>query len=127
MGRADAAGREHVSVARAQRVERGDDLRLFVGDDAHFLQIDADIGEILGDVADVLVLGAPGQNLVADDQERRGDDAAGFGRALSPALSHRQISVLAASSSAGAMAAQARVLYPEKTQGQVATCASIPG
>ncbi len=75
MGRADAAGGEHVSVARAQRVERRDDLRLLVGDDADFLEIDADIGEVFGDIADVLVLGAARQDLVADDEDRGGDDA----------------------------------------------------
>ena len=106
MGRADAAGGEHVGVARTQRVERSDDLRLFVGDHAHFLEIDADAGEILGDVADVLVLGASGQNLVADDEQSGGDDAA-----VAPGhfVGHGQISVLIASSSAGAMAAQACV------------------
>ena len=75
MGRADAAGGEHVGVARAQRVERGDDLGLFVGHDADFLEVDADVGEIFGDVADILVLGASGQDLVADDENRGGDDA----------------------------------------------------
>ena len=74
MGRADAAGGEHVVVARAQRVERGDDLVLDVGDDARLAQIDAEFGEILGDIADVAVLGAARQDLVADDQHRRGDD-----------------------------------------------------
>ena len=54
-----------------QRVERRDDRRLVVGDDPHLLEVDADIGQILGDIADVLVLGAPGQDFVADDQERR--------------------------------------------------------
>ena len=33
VGRADAAGGEHIDVARAQCVERRDDLRLLVGDD----------------------------------------------------------------------------------------------
>ncbi len=74
MGRPDAAGGEDVGVARAQRVERLDDLRLVVGDHAHFLEIDADGGEIVGDEADVLVLGAARQDLVADDKDRRGDD-----------------------------------------------------
>ena len=76
VGRADAAGGEDVSVAGAQRVERGDDLRLLVGNDADFLQIDADGGELFGDIADVLVLGAAGEDLVADDQKRGGDDLA---------------------------------------------------
>src|SRR5580698_6906307 len=51
MGRADAAGREHVSVARAERVQCRDDLRLLVGNDPDFLEIDADAGEIFGNEA----------------------------------------------------------------------------
>ena len=66
VGGADAAGREHVVVALAQRVDGIDDLGLLVGDDAHLLQLDADGGQMVGDVADVLVLGAPRQDLVAD-------------------------------------------------------------
>jgi hypothetical protein len=90
MGRADATGGEDIGIARPQRVERGDDLRLFVGDDAHFLEIDADVGEILGDVADVLVLGAAGQNLVADDKQGGGDDPnVRFGRAVGHGLQLR--------------------------------------
>ena len=75
VGRTDAAGGEHVGVAGAQRVERGDDLRLLVGDDAHLVQVDADAGQVFGDVADVLVLGPAGQDLVADHQQRGGDEA----------------------------------------------------
>ena len=74
MGRPDAAGGEHVGVVRTQGVERLDDLRLIVGDHPHFLQIDADRGEVFGDIADVLVLGPPRQNLVADHQHGSGDD-----------------------------------------------------
>ena len=74
MRRADAAGGENIGVARAQRVERVDDRRLVVGDDPHLLQVDADGGEIVGDEADVLVLGAARQDLVADDKHCRGDN-----------------------------------------------------
>ena len=41
MGRTDAAGGEHVGVAGAQRIERGDDLRLLVRHHPDFLEIDA--------------------------------------------------------------------------------------
>ncbi len=75
MGRPDAAGGEHIGVARAQRVERRDDLGLDVGHHPHLAKIDADRGEILGDEPDVLVLGAAGQDLVADDQKAGRDDA----------------------------------------------------
>ncbi len=71
--RADAAGREQVGVARAQGIDRGDDLLLDVRHDADFPEIDADVRQVLGDVADVLVLGAPGQDLVPDHEEGGGD------------------------------------------------------
>jgi len=73
VGRADAAGGEDVGIARAQRVHRRDDLLLLVRDDADLAEIDADIRQVLGDVADVLVLGSSGEDLVADDEEGGGD------------------------------------------------------
>src|SRR6185312_4995362 len=77
--RTDAAGGEDVSISAAQRVKRGDDRRLVVGDDAHLLQVDADGGAVVGDVADVLVLGPAGQDLVADDQYGGGNDFGVYG------------------------------------------------
>ncbi len=74
MGRSDAPRGEDVGVAFAQRVQRLDNNVLVVGHDAHFLQVDADIGQILGDEADVLVLGAPGQDFVADHKDSGGHD-----------------------------------------------------
>ncbi len=71
VGRTDAAGGEDVGVARAQRIDRGDDLVLLVGDDAHLLQVDADRRHDVGEVADVAVLGAARQDLVADHDHRR--------------------------------------------------------
>ena len=73
MGRADTAGRKEISVPRPQRVHRGNDLRLLIGNDPHFSQIDADAGQKFGDVADVFILGAARQNFVADHQHRGGD------------------------------------------------------
>ena len=87
MRRPDAAGGEHIGVAAAQRVERRDDLVLLVRHHPHLLQVDADIGEVLGDVADVLVLGAPGQDLVADDEDGGGDDGAAVMFSLSEWMS----------------------------------------
>ncbi len=72
MRRADAARGEDIGIARAQRIQRRDDLFDVVGDDADFAEIDAAIRQIVGDEADVLVLGAAGQNLVADDEKRGG-------------------------------------------------------
>ena len=80
MRRPDAAGGEDISVLRPQRVERIDDRTLVIGHDPHFLEIDSDRREVIGDVADILVLGAPRQNLVADHKYGRGDDL-GFGAA----------------------------------------------
>src|SRR3546814_7694001 len=45
MGRADAAGGEHVVPACPERVQRGDDLGLDVGDDPRLDQPDADLVE----------------------------------------------------------------------------------
>ena len=72
--RADAAGGEHVGVARAQGIYGADDLGFYVGHNPDFTQVDAEGGEVFGDVADVLVLGPPRQDFVADDKDRRGDD-----------------------------------------------------
>jgi len=74
VGRPDAAGGEDVIVAMAECVQRIHDLGLDVGNHAHFAEIDAEVGEILGDVADVLVLGTAGQDLIADDQDGGTDD-----------------------------------------------------
>jgi len=47
---------------------------LVIGDDADLLEVDADIGQVFRDEADVLVLGPPGQDLVADHQDPGRDD-----------------------------------------------------
>ena len=44
-----------------QRIECVDDRSLLVGDHPHFLEINAECGEIFCDIADVLVLGATEQ------------------------------------------------------------------
>ena len=76
VGRPDATGGKNVGIAAAQRIQCGDDVGLFVGDNPHFLEVDPDIGEVFGDEADILVLGAPGQDFVADHQNARRDDFA---------------------------------------------------
>ena len=68
VGGTDATGGEHVSVTRPKGVQRRHDLRLLVGHDADFLEIDADRGQKIGRIADVLVLSPAGKNLVADDE-----------------------------------------------------------
>ena len=77
VGRPDAAGGEDVGVAVPQRVERIDDRALLVADHADLHEIDADRGQIFRDIADVLVLGAAGQDFVADHQQGGGDDLLG--------------------------------------------------
>ena len=39
------AGREQIRVTRAQGVHRGNYLRLLIGDDSDFFQVDADVGQ----------------------------------------------------------------------------------
>ena len=72
--RADAAGREHIIIARPQGVDGGDDIVRIISDDTHLPHLNADRRAMLGDVADVLVLRAPRQDLVADDENRSRDD-----------------------------------------------------
>ena len=55
-----------------------------VGDHAHFPQLDAEIGAEIGDGADIHVLGAAGQDFVADDDEAGGDDGRIDGIVLRP-------------------------------------------
>src|SRR5581483_1909412 len=78
VGRTDAPGGEDVGVTAAQRIHGLDDGRFIVGDDADFLQVDADAGQVAGQIADVLVFGASGENFVADDDHGGRDDFARF-------------------------------------------------
>ena len=52
---------------------RRDDLVLDIRYDADLARLNADVGAVLGDPADVLVLGAAREDLVADHQDRRRD------------------------------------------------------
>ena len=63
-----------------ERIECIDDRSLLIADHSHFLEIDADRGQILRDIADVLVLGAAGQDLTTNHQERGRDNLFGSGR-----------------------------------------------
>jgi hypothetical protein len=69
MGRPDTAGGEDIDVARPKRLKRIDDRPLLVTDHPHFLEIDPERGQIFRDIADVLILGAAGQDSVADHHE----------------------------------------------------------
>jgi hypothetical protein len=68
---AAAAGRKEIIIACAKRIDRCNDLGRDIGNDPRLAQIIPDFGEITGDIADILLLRAPGKYLVADDEERR--------------------------------------------------------
>ena len=69
--RADSAGGEHISVAVTQRIDRRDDLAFDIGHDAHLTELYPDGREIIGDEADVFILGATRQDFVADNENSR--------------------------------------------------------
>src|SRR5262245_31000126 len=69
MGRPDTASREDIGVTMPKRVKRIDDSTLLVADHPYFLEIDPERGEVFRDIADVLILGAAGQDFIADHQE----------------------------------------------------------
>ena len=48
MGRTDAARREEIGVTPPHGIDRRDDLRLDIGDDAHFPQVDAYRRQVVG-------------------------------------------------------------------------------
>jgi hypothetical protein len=59
VGRPDSAGGEDIGVAMPERIECIDDRSLLVADHPHFLEIDAECGEILRDIADIWSLVRP--------------------------------------------------------------------
>ena len=67
-------------VVKIGRSALSDDRSLLVANHPHFLEIDADRRQIFRDIADVLVLGAAGQDLATDHQERGRDGLFGSGR-----------------------------------------------
>ncbi len=76
VGRTDPAGGEQVIVAGAQGVDRLDDRGGLIADDADFPQPNALHAEPAGDLGNILVMGAARQDLVANDNQRRGKHAA---------------------------------------------------
>ena len=73
MRRANAAGCEQIGIVRAQCVDGIRDVILIVGHDPDFLQIDADRGHDVGEMADISVLRTAGKDFVADDEHRGGN------------------------------------------------------
>ncbi len=75
MRRADAAGREQIVVARPQGVDRLDNCILVIRHHPHFFQTNALDIQPQGNLADVFVLGAAGEDFIADNHKRGGVDA----------------------------------------------------
>ena len=87
MGGADAAGGEQIIVLGPQRVHRRGDPLDHVRHHPHLVQPDALQVQPAGDLGDVPVLGAAGEDLVADDQQARRPDAFfGQGRSFDTGL-----------------------------------------
>lgn len=74
MRRPDAARGEDVIILAAKRVQCLDNRVLVVGDDPHFLEVDAGKRQQIGEVADIFILGAAGEKFVADGEHGGGDD-----------------------------------------------------
>ena len=95
VGRSDAAGGEEIIVPRAQMVHCIGNRLHVVGDYPHFLEPDALHAQPGGDLGDILVMGATGKNLVADDDQGCGIDAGfGHGRGVRAERGLRQASPL---------------------------------
>jgi len=75
MGGSDAAGGENEIIARPERVQGRHDLAFVIPHHPHFLKVDAEAGELAGDIIAVGVLGAARQDFVADHQHRRGGNS----------------------------------------------------
>jgi hypothetical protein len=88
MGRADAAGGEDVIVFRPQLVQGGDDLTGRIGNDPRLRHLHAERGQELGDGLQVHVLGAPGQQFVADKKNSGFDLALGHGAMIAARRLH---------------------------------------
>jgi len=80
VGRPDSAGGEDIGVAMPERIECVDNRSLLVADQPHFLEINTECRQIFRNIADVLVLGAAGQDLATDHQERGRDKLVRSGR-----------------------------------------------
>ena len=73
VGRANAPGGDHIVIAVPQGVQGRNDLLHDVGDGPRLAEVHPMHAQILGDVAQIGVLGAPRQDLIADDQDSRRD------------------------------------------------------
>ena len=76
MGRADAACGKDVVILHAQGIDGAADRVRRVGDDPSLGQADTERVQRVAQVRHVGIFGAPGQDFIADDNQRGGD---GFG------------------------------------------------
>src|SRR5690348_5446201 len=74
MCRPNAARREHVIIARTAFVDCGDELRLEIGDHAGLAQANAKLGQLARKIAEVGILSAARQDLMADAKRSGGDE-----------------------------------------------------
>ena len=82
MRRADAAGGEDIGVTASERIHCRHDVVLDIRNNAGFLEIDAERGEIIGEEAQVLVLGAAREDFIADEENGGGRRVSVHGAAL---------------------------------------------
>ena len=90
VGRADAAGREHVGVAGPAGVDCLDDRGLVVRHHARLRHADSDLAEPRRDVREIGVRRSTREDLVADDDQTRRDRLPGFAHARSPPTCRRR-------------------------------------
>jgi len=82
MGWTDAPGCKDKIIPGPKRVQGRDDLGFHIAHHARFFQVYPARAQKTGDIIDVGVLGAAGQDLVADHQDGGGPAFAVFGRAF---------------------------------------------
>src|SRR5688572_21029758 len=83
MGGADAAGGDDVIELHPALVDRVDDRVFDIGNDASLAQPHADLVQVHRQERQIGVLGAAGQDFVADHDQAGGNFFGGHGRALS--------------------------------------------
>jgi len=91
--RSDAARREDIVVERPQRVDGDHDRLLLIRDDADLGEADALLVQPARDLGDVLVLGAPREDLVADNDQRGSPDLPSIGHVVPPVTSRPRMPI----------------------------------
>ena len=78
MGGADAAGGDDEIIGSAQGIEGGDDLAFHIRHHARLFQVDAAQTQEPGDIVDIGILGAAGEDFIPDHQHGGSPAAFGF-------------------------------------------------